>query len=400
MIVSCQDVSKHNIVLQVAGAFHMADKPQQQTLSLRIDDALRRRLERARQLTSAKTGEPVSTSEIAKQFLESARDDRLEVSDLLANPTESFLSIRRKGEEGRALSRAEWTAMAHFVRLGVEASSEQTPNPVSRESMIAILDAFLAVHALRTKDESRLDLFYLGNLPPECRPASSKRAARTESLDSEMIRRAVRETRRRLSDPSTTWQPQLAGRNLYVLLDEDALPGGEDLNRVLRAFWPALWRLTARGHYVQTHAPIRDRATERDGLYQPPMPTVTEGPYALSFVRGQGREFSVILGLPGPRGSQYPIIGYPRLVEFRAMLAALVADQRSGDWTGAYFFADLIATDPERASEIWFRAHDNGITFGFTVKEWAALNTLFRRAWNLPEVRRAWGALALEYGEL
>ena len=57
----------------------MTEKPQQQTLSMRIDDGLRRRLERARQLTSAKTGEPISTSEIAKQFLESARDDRLEV---------------------------------------------------------------------------------------------------------------------------------------------------------------------------------------------------------------------------------------------------------------------------------------------------------------------------------
>src|SRR5580693_4238002 len=57
-------------------------QPQQQTLSVRIDDALRRRLERARQLEASKTGEPVSTSEIAKQFLEAARDDRLEVVDL------------------------------------------------------------------------------------------------------------------------------------------------------------------------------------------------------------------------------------------------------------------------------------------------------------------------------
>ena len=88
----------------------MADKTQQQTLSVRISDSLRRRLERARQLTASKTGEPVSTSEIAKQFLESARDDRLEVADLLAEPTDSLSQIRRKGEAGASLSRAEWTA--------------------------------------------------------------------------------------------------------------------------------------------------------------------------------------------------------------------------------------------------------------------------------------------------
>ena len=111
------------------------DKAQQQTLSVRIDDALRRRLERARQLSASKTGEPVSTSEIAKQFLESARDDRLEVVDLLAEPTDSLRHIRRKGEAGMVLSRAEWTAIAHFVRHGLEASPDQTPNPVSRESL-------------------------------------------------------------------------------------------------------------------------------------------------------------------------------------------------------------------------------------------------------------------------
>src|SRR5580704_2924837 len=108
----------------------MAEKPQQQTLSVRITDALRRRLERARQLTASKTGEPVSTSEIAKQFLESARDDRFEVVDLLADPTESLSQIRRRGESGVVLSRAQWTVLAHFVRHGLESASVHAINPV------------------------------------------------------------------------------------------------------------------------------------------------------------------------------------------------------------------------------------------------------------------------------
>jgi hypothetical protein len=40
--------------------------------------------------------------------------------------------------------------------------------------------------------------------------------------------------RRHLSDPATTWVPVMLGRNLYVLLHDDELPGAEDLTRALR----------------------------------------------------------------------------------------------------------------------------------------------------------------------
>lgn len=82
------------------------------------------------------------------------------------------------------------------------------------------------------------------------------------------------------------------------------------------------------------------------------------------------------------------------------MLSGLVAHHETGDWTGAYFFADLIADQESSGSGIWFRANDNGISFGFSVEEWMMLDALFRRAWTLPEIRRSLEALALEYGEL
>src|SRR5215467_10750586 len=102
-------------VVSLKEGSELADKPQQQTLSVRISEALRQRLERAKQLMSSKTGESVSTSEIAKQLLESAREDRLEVVDLLSEPTKALLEIRRKGEAGHPLSKAEWTVLAYFV---------------------------------------------------------------------------------------------------------------------------------------------------------------------------------------------------------------------------------------------------------------------------------------------
>src|SRR6266702_7355877 len=141
------------------------EKPSQgQTLSLRISDALFARLERAKQLMSSKKGDSVSTSEVAKQLLESAREDRFEVADLLAKPTETLLEIRRKGEAQHILSKAEWILLAHFVQQGFETFSGRTPNPISRESLLAILDAFSAVYELRTQRTSGWDSYYLSNL--------------------------------------------------------------------------------------------------------------------------------------------------------------------------------------------------------------------------------------------
>jgi len=95
------------------------EKPTQgQTLSLRISDALFARLERAKQLMSSKKGDSVSTSEVAKQLLESAREDRFEVADLMAKPTDTLLEIRRKGEAQHILSRAEWILLSHFAQRG------------------------------------------------------------------------------------------------------------------------------------------------------------------------------------------------------------------------------------------------------------------------------------------
>src|SRR5260370_38745565 len=93
---------------------------QGQTLSLRISDALYARLERAKQLMSSTKGDSVSTSEVAKQLLESAREDRFEVADLMAKPTETLLEIRRKGEAQHIFPRAEGILLGHFAQKGLE----------------------------------------------------------------------------------------------------------------------------------------------------------------------------------------------------------------------------------------------------------------------------------------
>ena len=367
----------------------MPDKPQKsekpsqgQTLSLRISDALYARLERA------------------KQLLESAREDRFEVADLMAEPTEALLEIRRKGEAQHILSRAEWILLAHFVQKGLEGYTERTPNPVSNESLIGVLDAFLALYELRTERTSLRDSYYVNNLPSECRPAKAKAAEDSERATSETVRRTVAETRKRLSDPAVKWGTFLAGRNLLILLEDEKLPATDTVNRALRPFWPVLWRLAARGHYCLTQQPLRTKSTSQDSFYQPPIPSIKEGEFTLSFNRGEGNDTYLLLSFPGPRGPMYPINGYPKITEFRAMLATLAPDSPARRWEGGHFLGYVAPSEEGKGKDYWFRAHENGITFGLSEKEWKLVEALFRRGWELPEIRMTWDALTQEYGEL
>ena len=113
----------------------MAEKsawPQQPVISIRVSEALRARLESLKEILTRRTGENVSTSEAAKQLLESAREDRLEVAELLADGTGALATARRKGEAGQSLSRAEWIVLAYYVQLGIESHIGER---ISQETM-------------------------------------------------------------------------------------------------------------------------------------------------------------------------------------------------------------------------------------------------------------------------
>jgi hypothetical protein len=375
----------------------MAETLQQtQTLSLRISEALRKRLEDIRKLTALRKGESVSTSEIAKQLLESAREGRFEVVELLARPSEALLEIRRKGEAGQMLTRAQWTVLAYFVQQGSEAFSK---NPLSRETYIGILKAFDAAHQLRARPssptQSNNDEYYLGNLPSDCRPERSKPS---DPVTPELVRKTVAETVRRLSSPAAKWTPDLAARNLYALLDDEKLAGAAALNEALAPYWPVLWRAAARGHYFVQRKPVRESG-RREPVYQPAIPSLKEDSYTLSFARGAGHDFDVLLSFPGARGPMYPLGPYPIIAEFRAMLAALTLKARPPQrWDGEHFYGYV--TERGNEAEFWFRGQANAITFGFSADEWKAARELFRKSWESPEVRAAWEVLSLDYGEL
>jgi hypothetical protein len=376
---------------------------QQQVISIRISDALRSRLERLKEIMALKSGQTVSTSEAAKQLLESARDDRLGLVNLLTEPTDSLLKIRGKAEASLPLTLAEWTMVAHYCVQGAESFVSTEQGQLSCESLAEILEAFLAAYAIaRRPKKSPLDFVYLRTLPWD----KQFEAKEADDIGRDDVRRIVTRTIQMLRDPSQKRRrPILAVRNLYTLLDEEKFSNIEKLNDVLWPHWTALWRVCARGHYAAHRKPLREKALSVSGdedfeiAVQRGLPSQEEGGYRLDLVREEGNEFSPCLQFPGPLAPRYPVCGYPRISEFRRMLEELDLEPAMTQWKGYYFSAITgIMENEERG--VSFRARENGINFSFPSEHWKSIRNLFRRAWQSPEVIRTWEALALEYGEM
>ena len=373
---------------------------QQPVISIRISDALRMRLEALKVLMSMKSGESVSTSEAAKQLLESSKEERLELVTMLAEPTDFLLNIRRKADAKLPLSRAEWTLVAYYCLQGAERFGDTAQTEVSYESLTGILEAFQAVYGLlRKQNRTHLDSFFVAHLPSD-RQAEAKSS---QEIGSDDVRRAVANTLRMLKNATQDRQrPIFVARNLYFLLDELELPNVEKLNETLRPYWPTLWRVCARGHYFLHLQPLQDpnsAASEIDAPLNPPLPKFEEGEYSLELVRSPRDGFSAWLHFPGRLAPRYPVSGYPEISELRTILERLDTKREMISWEGRYFLAYTWNVGGD-AIGVNFQGRENGITFNFRGDDWQSIRKLFRRAWQAPQVRRLWDALALEYGEL
>jgi hypothetical protein len=383
----------------------MAERsPQQQpVISIRISEELRERLEKLKQMMALKTGESVSTSEAAKQLLETAKDDRIEVVGLLLQPTESLLRIRKKLEAKLTLSQAEWTLVAYYCTQGAESFASTEQGQLSYESLADMLEAFLAAHAVpRRPSRVSLDWMYLQTLPAE----KMDEFKEPEKVTKEDVRRIVNRTIRMLRNPAQKRRrPILAVRNLYTMLDDEKFPNIEKLNDALWQYWPAMWKVCARGHYAAHRKPLREKppAESDDEDFELPiqrgLPSFEEGGYRLELVREEGHEFTPRLLFPGPIMPRYPLYGYPRIAEFRRMLELLDLGPNMSQWKGHYYMAYTGIMETEERG-VSFASRENGISFSFPIQDWKAIQSLFRRAWQSPEVASTWGALVLEYGEL
>ena len=370
----------------------MERKPQQQTLSIRISDALREFLERSKQVISHDRGETVSTSDVAKILLESARDDRLdfrlEVAELQQAPTDSLAAVRKKWEQRQPLSRAEWIFLAQYVQVACEAVSENSAVP-SSGAFCAVLESLLAVRALRTDRGTGLDRYYLSNLGVPEAAAFNER-----QFDPEFVPQVVTSLIRELRGFLDAKKAAFAGRNLYVALRDEALDDLITLNRVLEPHMAILFRMAARGHWVRERRPVRVR--HEGPVFTSPIPAVSAGDLRLTASVSTEGEIQLALAMDG-RGVSYPLGPYPEIQEFMAMLQQLEPGQT---WDGLHFHASADTTTPGQPVKFQFRRRADGVMFTFAEAEWESLNGVFAAALAEPALQVVLAELALVYGEL
>ena len=365
----------------------MERKPQQHTLSIRITDTLRDFLERSRHVLSLGRGESVSTSDVAKILLESAKDDRLdsrlEVAELLQQPTESLSAIRTKWERKQPLSRAEWILIGQYIQTATEEVSEDPAMP-GPAAFVTLLESLLAVRALRTDRGVGLDRYYLGNLGIPDGPALSER-----QFDPELLPQVVTKLIESLRQSPPPPKPAFAGRNFFVAVRDEVIDDVIALNRALDPFVEALFRLAVRGHWMREKRPVR-RGREEKLVYSE-LPAVGADGFKMQASINSEGELSIRV-LMDHKDVVFPIVTYPEIREFAAMLEQLLPDR---EWRGVHYSGHV-----SEKGRFYFRRRSEGIQFGFSAEEWQTLKGLFATTIQAPKLQAAFAELALVYGEL
>jgi hypothetical protein len=366
----------------------MDRKPQQQTLSIRISESLREFLERSRKVIAKDRDGTVSTSDVAKILLESAKDDgldyRLEVAELGQRPTEVLHAIRKKWDIGQPRSRAEWIFMAQYIQIACE---ELTGDPLAPggESYAVLLEALLAVRRLRSDRGGGLDKYYLGNLVDGA-------VWNDRRLDDDALPNAVFRLITELRAPGNVKKPAHVGRCFYVAVRDEEFHEIVALNSALAPCMNTLFRMAARGHWIREHRPVR---LPQDGsLLMGRIPRIETGDLSLGF-QPAATDIAFVIGMASANLT-YPISGYPKIREFHAILNALVPGTI---WTGISFHASAEDENYGGPSKYQLRG-DGGIVLGFSEEKWKALKDLFAAAMAEPKLQTILSELSLIYGEL
>ena len=245
--------------------------PRSEVVSLRLNQERLELLERYRRAFADALGREVSLSEAAFLGLEdrAIRMDRTAArAELLKTPTESLARIRKRWESQHALSAVEWDVLAQYVRAGADEERRRSPTGTvpSRESYLALLDAFEAIYVNRVEPVSRYAWAYFGNLDG---PLTEDTLSVTDmkQRDQTVLTQIAR--RRALLQPSDDWErPGNIGHCFWVAVQEEGIDSAA-LDQLLAPYWPVLWRLAARGHWIRhDRRPVRLADQSDEGLGQ------------------------------------------------------------------------------------------------------------------------------------
>ena len=377
-------------------------KPRYEVISIRLNEDRLKLLERYQRVLGDQLGREVSLGEAAFLVIEErgAGLDRETVRhEMLSTPTSSLYRIRKKWESQHTLSAAEWDVLTHYVQIATEEERQEPPLlwPAipSRESYLALLDAFEAVYLNRKNPASKHAWYYFRNLGGQY--IDSKASL---NKDGEKVHQAVLKqisTRRELLKPAEKWQsPGAVGACLLIAVRDEGVDSTR-LDQVLAPYWPTVWGLAARGHWVRhDRLPVRRSGSNEDDFRSRiilPDPIKLED-FELSFTSTGCPELGMYIDFGPARRFNYLITRYPDLAELRAMLEGWSAKH---SWSGRHFLMTVSKEKGSTKFSLDLRQHD--VSIKFTETEWDALRELFLKGLAVPEIQRWLEELRLEYGE-
>src|SRR5262249_14884235 len=306
---------------------------------------------------------------------------------LLRDPPASLLQIRKKWESQHALSLAEWDVLVQYMQIATEEETQEPPLlwPAipSRESYLAMLEAFEAVYLSRKNVGSRHDWYYVRNL------SGDLSGARSSDENPEQRQQAVLKqiaARKQLLKPSEKWErPGTVAGCLVVAVRDEGIES-EKLDQVLAPSWPAIWGLAARAHWLRFgHKPLRPNVATADDFRRRillPDP-VQADEFSLSVTAVGCPELGVSIDLGRSRRLRFLLSRYPDIAEFHAMCDGWPTKR---SWNGRHFVAT--PTKEKGGTSFNLLLREQGVNAEFTEKEWEALRELFSKAWRSPEIQR------------
>jgi hypothetical protein len=359
--------------------------PRHEVISLRLSEARVELLERCRQAFADELGRDVALEDRSTEMERTAAR-----AELLRTPTASLAAIRRQWEARHGLSAPQWDVLAEYVRIGADEDRRDPPlqpSMPSRESDVALLDAFRSVYEHRADPLSRHTWTYVGNLGGSA-PTVDVLASQPPDQQAAVVIQQVADRRARAL--AETWErPGNIGHCVWVAVREEGVDAAT-LDQVLAPYWPVLWRLAARGHWIRHHhQPVRVTGDgRRGGSLIPPMP-ISAGDFTIALERWSGSDFLLTIGSRSRRMA-LDIARYPELAELRAL--SVSPDDRP--WIGRYY---AVEDAPAGAQRLTVRRRR--LSLEFSRAEWTTVTDLLRRAWQIPAVQYGLAALEQEYGE-
>jgi hypothetical protein len=371
-------------------------EPRHEVISVRLTEERAQLLERMQKVFTERLGRPVSLSEAA--FL--ALDDRAGDLDrdatryeLLQQPTAALSRIRTRWEADQRLAAAEWDVMAEYVQVADEEERQvppvMWPAVPSRESYLTLLDAFEAVYQQRRVPASLNVSSYFKNLDglgSNIHLSNTDADQRHHALITHIAR-----VRDRLRTAERWHAPSHVGRCFARAVREEGV-SSTDLDQCLAPYWPTLWRLAARGHWIRHQRPVPSGTSAPTLIHESALPSpLTAGALTVSFTPLGAPAFATSIQFGPPRSFVVMVQSYPELVECRAM----VDGPPDRPWIGRHF--RVVPVPSSGARSWWAKRLELGIELSAT--EWRSFGELMTRAWQHPELQRWLHELGEQYGE-